>query len=667
MVNSRSYYSATIQKFIEEDKSSILGTITSNYEMSQLSDMMEYSWEEEIPILKDQLRRFGEGRIIFEYVIPRMGKRVDVILIVANIIFLLEFKVGKNEAGAINQVLDYALDLKNFQMASHDKLLIPIAVITEADIRKNVFEIYDDKVAKPLFANKNNLGEVILQVIAGNKEPPFDYDTWERSVYMPTPTIVEAAQSLYARHSVKDISRSDAGAQNLTTTTSTIEEIIEDSKVTGKKSIIFVTGVPGAGKTLVGLNLANSRHDSAKGEHAVFLSGNFPLVSVLQEALARDLIRRENLKGNSLDKKNALRQISAFIQIIHRYRDDFIGNDTPPAERITIFDESQRAWTQAKISSFMARRKHIKNFAFSEPEFLISTMDRLAGWAVIICLVGGGQEIDSGEAGIQEWFDSLRRRFRHWNIYTSKRINDSNYSWSRTWDEMLGGLHVEYNEDLHLNSSMRSFRNEYVSTFVEALLQADLSRAQEYYNRLSCTGQKYPIFMTRDLDKAKQWVLSQSRGSERYGILASSTAARLKPEGIYYAKDRTSISPEIWFLNGKDDIRSSYFMEVIASEFETQGLELDYAIVAWDADLRIINNRWQHFAMSTRRTPPNWSPIQSKSNMTYLTNSYRVLLTRARQGFIIFIPRGNVSDKTRLPQYYDSTALFLKQVGIHEI
>ena len=668
MKNSRSYYSASIQTFIEEDNSSILGKLTSNYQMSQLSDMMEYSWEEEIPILKDQLRIFSQGRIIFEYVIPRMGKRVDIVFITGNVIFLLEFKVGENESGAANQVLDYALDLKNFQMESHDKLLVPIAVITEADERDNILEIYDDKVAKPLFANKNNLGKVISQVIACNREMPFDYDAWEKSIYMPTPTIVEAAQSLYARHSVKDIARSDAGAQNLTTTTAAIEEIIEKSKATGQKSIIFVTGVPGAGKTLVGLNLANSRHDSAKGEHAVFLSGNFPLVSVLQEALARDLIRREKLKGSSLDKKNALRQISAFIQIIHRYRDDFIGNDTPPTERITIFDESQRAWTQTKISSFMARRKHIKNFSYSEPEFLISTMDRLVGWGVIVCLVGGGQEIDSGEAGIQEWFDSLRRRFQHWHIYTSKRINDSNYSWGRSWDEMLCGLNVEYNENLHLNSSMRSFRNEYVSTFVEALLQADLPKARDIYDKLShTTEQKYPIYITRDLDKAKRWVISQSRGSERYGVLASSNAARLKPEGIYYAKDRTSISPEIWFLNGKDDIRSSYFMEVVASEFETQGLELDYAIVAWDADLRIINNRWQHFAMSSRRTPPNWSPIQSKNNLMYLTNSYRVLLTRARQGFIIYIPRGSMSDATRLPEYYNSTYLFLREIGIQEI
>ncbi len=544
MKNIRSYYSAPIQEFIAQDHIKILGTLASNDQMSQLSDLMEYSWEEEIPILKDQLKDFSEGRIIFEYVIPRMGKRIDIIFISANIVFLLEFKVGNNEAGAYNQVLDYALNLKNFQKESHDKLLIPITVITEAEEQRNHLEIYEDKVAKPLFANKNNIADIIKEVIAKNKEPYFDYSAWENSIYLPTPTIIEAAQALYTNHSVEDITRSDAEKQNLSSTTDSIESIIAHSKITGRKSIIFITGVPGAGKTLVGLNVANSKHDAKAGEHAVFLSGNFPLVAVLQEALARDLIKREKLKGNALDKKNAIRKISAFIQIIHRYRDDFIGNTTPPTERIVIFDESQRAWTHTKIASFMVRRKRIKGFPCSEPEFLISTMDRLKGWGVIICLVGGGQEIDSGEAGIQEWFDSLRRSFRHWDIYTSKRIGDSNYTWGRDWNELLQALNVEYNENLHLSSSMRSFRNECVSAFIEFMLKADTFNAKECYKKLSQQEKRYPIYITRDLSQAKDWVKTRARGSERYGLLASSNAARLKAEGIYYAKERSSITPQ---------------------------------------------------------------------------------------------------------------------------
>ena len=667
MKSIRSYYSASLQDFLSTDSSAVLGDIVKNIQTAQLNDLQKCSWEEEITILKDQLNSFQDGFIIFEYIIPRMGKRVDTVFISSNIVFLLEFKVGESLSGAYNQVLDYALDLKNFQQESHDKLLVPIIIVTEAKEQENQYRVFEDKVVAPLYANKYNLGMIIQNIEKRNHEPPFDYNAWESSIYMPTPTIIEAAQSLYSRHSVEDIVRSDAGAQNLSVTTDTIESIIENSKFTGSKSIIFVTGVPGAGKTLVGLNLANSRHDCSEGEHAIFLSGNYPLVSVLQEALARDLLKRERLKGNSIEKSNALRKISAFIQIIHRYRDDFINNTTPPTERITIFDESQRAWTQAKIASFMARRKHIKGFPYSEPEFLISTMDRLEGWGVIVCLVGGGQEIDSGEAGIQEWFDSLRRRFKDWRVYVSKQINDTNYTWGRNCKDMLLGLNITYNEYLHLSTSMRSFRNDLVSSFIEALLSADQETARDYYQALSRKEQKYPIFVTRDLVKAKQWVCSKARGSERYGILASSTAARLKPDGIYYAKERTSISPEVWFLNGKDDIRSSFFMEVVASEFETQGLELDYAVVAWDADLRIVNDQWKHYSLSTRKNPPGWSPISSKNNKIYLTNSYRVLLTRSRQGFVIFIPRGSKDDSTRSPMYYDSTYLFLKQIGIKEL
>lgn len=665
MKSIRSYYSAPLQTFFLTDTSSIMGNIVQNAQSSQLSDAMRYSWEEEITILKDQLHSFQDGYIFFEYIIPRMGKRIDAVFISSNIIFLLEFKVSKNISGAYDQVLDYALDLKNFQKGCHDKLLIPIIVVTEGKKRDNVFYVFNDKVSKPLFANKSNLGDIIHSVIVQHHEQAFDYKSWESAIYMPTPTIIEAAQSLYAKHSVEDIVRTDASAKNLSVTTDAIESIIEESKLKGNKSIIFVTGVPGAGKTLVGLNLANSRHVCNDDEHAVFLSGNYPLVSVLQEALSRDLLKRKKLRGSTIDKNNALREISSFIQLIHRYRDDFINNESVPIERIAIFDESQRAWTKTRISSFMARRKHIKNFLYSEPEFLISTTDRLAGWGVIVCLVGGGQEIDSGEAGIQEWFYSLRRRFRHWKVYVSDKIHDANYIWGKDNDDFLQGLDVIYNNNLHLSTSMRSFRNELVTSFIEALLHADILNARALYQKLSCQDQMYPIVMTRDLAKAKQWVLSRARGSERYGILASSKATRLKSDGIYYVKEK--ISPEIWFLNGKDDIRSSYFMEVVASEFETQGLELDYAVVAWDADFRFVDKQWKHFFMSTRKNPPGWSPICSESNKKYLTNSYRVLLTRSRQGFIIFVPRGNSDDSTRSPMYYDSTYHLFKQIGIKEL
>lgn len=661
----RSFYSSPIREFLENSEDNILSTMVRNNPFD-LNDLQRNAWIEETRILKEQLADFPSGQILLEYTIPRMGKRVDAVILFSGIVFLLEFKVGSTEyrKQIDDQVMDYALDLKNFQRACADLKIVPISVPTEADDIDNSCDFYHDGICRPLRCNRSNIGRVILQIAEAYREDDFDYQEWENAEYMPTPTIIEAAQALYNHHNVEDITRSDAGAQNLQTTTYKLHTIIEESKSENKKSIIFVTGVPGAGKTLVGLNLASEMHNNEDETHAVFLSGNLPLVTVLQEALARDKIEREKLNGNRISKADALREVKSFIQIIHSYRDEYVGNDRRPTERITIFDESQRAWTKDEISSFMARKKGIRDFAYSEPEFLISTMDRLDGWAVIVCLVGGGQEINKGEAGLPEWFSSLRRSFPEWNIYVSDRLNDTEYLRDLTWNEMTNGLNLHTAPELHLATSMRSFRSEQVSLFVKQLLDNDLIGAQRTYSDIR---QCYPIAITRDLDKAKEWVKNRARGNERYGIYASSNAARLRPVGVYYAKDRSSISPENWFLNGKDDIRSSYFMEVVASEFETQGLELDYAVVAWDADFRIENNVFRSYSISNRLTPPNWSLTRSPNNILYMKNSYRVLLTRARQGFVIFIPRGDTEDPTRLPSLYEQTYEYLKSTGIDEI
>lgn len=365
-----------------------------------------------------------------------------------------------------------------------------------------------------------------------------------------------------------------------------------------------------------------------------------------------------------MTKDKAMREVKSFIQIIHSYRDEYVGNERIPSEHIAIFDESQRAWTKEEIASFMARKKNIRNFSYSEPEFLIGTMDRLPDWGVIVCLVGGGQEINKGEAGLPEWFDSLRRSYPEWDVYASRNLNDNEYLRGYTWEQLTSGLNLHIVEYLHLSSSMRSFRSEKVSLLVKQILDNEPEFAQKTFAEI---GPQYPICITRDLNSAKTWVKRKARASERYGMFASSNAARLKPEGIYYAKDRSTISPKNWFLKGPDDIRSSYFLEVVASEFETQGLELDFAIVAWDADLRIENGNWAHYRMSMQRNPPNWSRMKNDNDKIYLTNAYRVLLTRARQGFVIYIPEGSVEDPTRSPEIYDDTYAYLKQIGFCEI
>lgn len=658
MKNTRCYYSASIEQFLRQSSEEILGIIHKNNTSADTTIQQGNTWEEEIAILKGQLAHFGEGKIIFEYTIPRMGKRVDTVVIYKNIVFLLEFKCGDIEyrPETYDQVYDYALDLRNFQKESHNKLLVPIMISTRAKSTPLVINEVE-RIIEPIKCNATNIHSAIATVASQYNEPHFDYVAWENSEYLPTPTIVEAAQALYRGHNVHDITRSDAGAENLTVTTDEINKIIEHSKANNRKSICFVTGVPGAGKTLVGLNIAIERSDAQAGEHAVFLSGNYPLVTVLQEALARDKVTQAKDAGEKINKKDALRETSAFIQIIHKYRDSFVGNDNKPAERIAIFDEAQRAWTQSQIADFMKTKKGVADFKYSEPEFLISTMDRHEYWAVIICLVGGGQEINKGEAGLPEWFNSLRRSFPDWDVYVTPQLNDTEYRRDYTWNDMIANLRISENEKLHLATSVRSFRTPDLASLVKAILDVDTEKAKRLYARVK---DKYPIVITRDLVKAKRWVKSHCQGTTRYGMLASSGALRLKPEGIFV---KNEVSVANWFLNGKDDVRSSYALEDVVSEFDIQGLELDYTLVAWDGDFRFVNGEWTYNNFSGNR----WTTLHNADKVLYLKNAYRVLLTRARQGMAIFIPEGSDTDMTRQRAFYDGTYNYLKEIGIKEL
>ena len=655
------YYSSSIEEFLKKSTEEIIGTITiANQFDSTLQQ--NWAWEEEIQILKRSLEGL-KGHIFFEFSIPRMGKRVDTLLIINNVVFVIEFKVGETHYHNYNieQVWDYALDLKNFHKPSHHALVVPVLVATEA---KHEYEIintshHNDNLTYPIKTNKHGLRNTLIEAISFFQESRGKLlgDDYAKGAYYPTPTIIEAAISLYNNHTVKEITRGDAGAKNLTLTTTEIMKLIEHSKSNQKKSICFITGIPGAGKTLVGLNVAIQRSNAGVGEHAVFLSGNYPLVSVLQEALARDKVAQAKMENKKISKKDALRRTSAFIQIIHKYRDTFIGNDNIPPEKIAIFDEAQRAWSKEQMKKFMCSKKGVSDFDYSEPEFLISTMNRHKGWAVIICLVGGGQEINVGEAGLPEWFSALRHRFSNWDVYISPELNDEEYKRNYSWDKMLEGLNVYKTKKLHLATSMRSFRTPDLPLFIKALLDVNIKEARRLILGIK---DKYPILLTRDFNEAKKWVREQSKGTTRYGLLASSGSVRLKPEGIFV---KNKISVENWFLNGKNDVRSSYYLEDVVTEFDIQGLELDYSIVAWDADFRFENDRWHYLNFSGTR----WNNIQSMDRKIYLKNSYRVLLTRARQGVIIYIPKGCDLDDTRKCSFYDGTYNYLKKLGIHEI
>ncbi len=650
------YYSDKISDFIQKDLATIIGEISVNGRLGHISTEL-YAWEFQIKILKEILLG-NDGHIFFEFSIPRMGKRVDCLLIIKNIVFIIEFKVGEKEFlnQNIEQVWDYALDLKNFHKPSHNLLLVPILVATHAKSRpiEIITSSHNDNLVNPLKTNANSLGNTVREVLTffedGNDVNAIDY---VGGSYSPTPTIIEAAIKLFNAHNVAEITRNDAEAINLNITTNYISASIEYAKINNKKIICFVTGVPGAGKTLVGLKVATEHLDKEKGNTSVFLSGNKPLVDILQEALTRDRVIQEKLRGNKITKKQARESVKAFIQIIHHYRDEYLRDSKAPYDHVAIFDEAQRAWTKEQTIKFMQQKKGIANFRYSEPEFLISCLNRHQDWAVMVCLVGGGQEINTGEAGISEWLAAIKNQFSDWETRISPNLFDSEYSAQAAIVELQKKSKIVFNENLHLAVSMRSYRAEYLSKLIKEILDID----ENAKNTLSDLQDKYPIVLTRDIGKAKMWLKEKARGSERYGIVVSSQAYRLKPLAIDV---KTQINHINWFLDGKDDIRSSYFLEDVATEFQVQGLELDWACVTWDGDLRFTEEGWKSYSFVGNK----WQNIHKETRKKYLINAYRVLLTRARQGMVIVVPEGNKEDHTRLPSFYDSTFNYLKKIGL---
>jgi hypothetical protein len=503
---NRAYYSNSISEFLNSSTDSILGALSQNSEFADQTTQ-KGSWKEEVRILKEILKPYN-GAIYFEYAIPRMGKRIDVLLIIQSVIFILEFKVGEKEYPnyAVDQTMDYALDLKNFHETSHDKLIAPILISTQA-IQSDLtvaMTPHNDQIILPIRTNEKSLGEAIASILClwGNDES-IQISTWEQGRYHPTPTIIEAAMALYNNHSVEDISRNDASAINLSQTSEAISEIIQHSKEKSEKAICFVTGVPGAGKTLVGLNVATKHIDKESELYSVFLSGNGPLVAILQEALARDRVIRSTEKGIKLKKGEARSEVKAFIQIVHHFRDESLKDDNPPIEHVALFDEAQRAWTLEQTAKFMREKKGKHDFNMSEPEFLISCLNRHPDWAVVVCLVGGGQEINTGEAGIREWIEALEHSFPDWKIYISNRLTDSEYNADEILQKIEHRQNVEYSESLHLAVSMRSFRAENVSLLVKQMLDIDFENAQQTLQGLK---NNYPIVITRDLSKAKIWL-----------------------------------------------------------------------------------------------------------------------------------------------------------------
>ena len=704
---NRCLYISTFKEFLAHDRLAVLGSLHNNYHGETLTTTDE-AWMAEIDILQRVLMPWKDesAQVIFEYEIPRLGRRIDVVLLLRGIIFCLEFKVGQKDVlqADVEQVMDYALDLKNFHRFSHDKVIVPILIPTKHISSTRTFQpsVYDDKIYNPLISGTEQLQELIANIL-GNEKALLagTIENWIISPYTPTPTIIEAARALYENHSVEDITRHEADKVSTDRTINYILQVIERSKDQKNKSICFVTGVPGAGKTLVGLDVAikqtykNGELDQENG--AVYLSGNGTLVAVLTEALARDNQKKCLAKGKKKNLSDSRREVSEFIQIIHRYRDNMLAKIKNPVENgiveidpkkaihldhtgygevehVAIFDEAQRSWTHKRIADYLKRggtygnKLKVLNFPMSEAEFLIWSLDQREDWAVIVCLVGGGQEINTGEAGITEWIKALNSKFKHWNVYISDKLTDAEYAEGRVNEMLKDNNKVTFSEELHLAVSLRSFRAETLSAFVQSMLAFGRDAAELYKDVVK---RGYPIVLTRDMDKARAWLRRQVRGTQQTGILVTKVAARFKPLAVHIlAQDEENAVH--WFLEDKSDIRSSNYLEDAATEIQVQGLELDYACVLWDADMRYTDGKWTFYKFNGKN---KWNPENNDENKKYMLNAYRVLLTRARQGIVICVPKGNSrltqegfpEDPTRLPEYYDGTYKYLKELGVKEI
>jgi len=719
------YYASSINDFLCTSNDQVLVELDrASREFVTLYGSQGRAWDKELEDLKILLQDYKDcGSVIFEYSILRLGKRIDVVLLLHGIVFVLEYKAFKDEFQSADriQVFDYALDLKNFHKESRHRPIVPILIMTDAEARENELLEVRDSIYQPLLCNTESLGSTIRHCLQNIPSGTYANDNeWINSPYEPTPSIIEAVTHMYQSHTVRDIAKRGSEDNDFFKTCDSIKEIIRISKERRQMSICFVTGVPGAGKTLVGLDIASEFLED-KESRAVYLSGNGPLVEVLCEALARDEVKHSKDKrqqeineiekqdisksekkllikqlAKSTTKKEAASKVQAIIQMVHRYRkaclvgtieqDGKIIEDIErrnannssyiPVDHVAIFDEAQRAWTLRGLAKFMKEKNNWNEFPYSEPEFLISCIDRhnehadpKDRWGVVVCLVGGGQEINHDEAGIGEWIEALNRNFTNWHVYISENLHDSEYMAGEALNNLKNHQNVHSCRELHLAVSRRSFKAERLASFVKALLDIDVETAKRELKELN----DYPIYITRDLDKAKNKLRVWANGSsDRYGLLVSSKAERLKPLSIDV---RVKPSVTAYFLNGPEDIRSSLFLEDAVSEFDVQGLELDWSCLVWDADFRFVDGSWKHYSIGSKTEDDNsmlvWRNINDKDLRAYQKNAYRVLLTRARQGMVICVPKGDTDvppkDKTRLPEFYNGTYEYLKHLGIKEL
>lgn len=676
---SRAYYHNKIASFLGESIDSINGRLSeASTEFSSQYTMQITSWRDSIRILQHNLKQVIDKipsaenwEVLLEYEVPRLLSRIDVVLIADDLIFVIEFKLdrAKYQSADIRQVEDYALDLHHFHLESRGRTIIPVLLAPLAKDENTQHDRKNSDIKSLIRANEGNLSHLIIKDFTRCHDEgaiPIDALKWFNSIYSPTPTILQAARALFAGHRVEAITKKGAEDEDLGATTQYLVDVIAKAEKNNEKVICFVTGVPGAGKTLVGLNIIHREELTIANHHnAAYFSGNVPLVKVLREALTVDeherMLQLYKGKKNSKPKKEAAkRKVEAKIQNLHQFIKDSLKSNQKPDERVVIFDEAQRCWDAENTykKSQQSRSEDKISVKKSEAEFILEIMDRHDDWAVVIALIGNGQEINTGEAGIEEWCRVLGETQRKWRVEISTEFRNSNKSLVLLKNEEESNRLIIQSK-LHLSVSQRSFKANKLNDWVNAVIDDDCVVAKQLSQEISKT---YPIKITRDLEAAKRWLRTQQRGNTRIGLVASSGGLRLKPHGI---NTREEIDVPYWFLKGDEDVRSSQYLEVVATEYKIQGLEIDYACLCWDADLRRTTREkgWLHQQFSGT----NWTNRNNVDERQFRLNKYRVLLTRAREGLIIWVPEGDDGDRTRKREFYDPIYDYLRRCGVEEL
>ncbi|MCI4677666.1 DUF2075 domain-containing protein [Rhodoblastus acidophilus] len=651
----RSFYRATVEEFLTTLTAEIVGHLSSRHVALHSSAQAEQirAWEAEIAILHDAFSEMDVGvygwSISLEVSLFRLAKRLDAVVLAPGVVAVVEFKIGeKSYLGAHKAQLErYACSLKDFHEASQSRLIVPILC---ADCAPQVSQSLQlcDGVANILFANRETLIDAFRLVAAQSDFDalPLDGVGFDASAYRPTPTIVEAAQALYQGHAIADIGRGDAADEELQAAAQALRDIVSGAETLRRKIVCFVTGAPGAGKTLLGLDLALKLRSGERP--AALLSGNRPLVHVLTEALATDSARR-----GQKSKAAAKYEADSAIQNLLGYLKEHTDGAKPP-EHVIVFDEAQRAWNAEVGQELMGRAK-------SEPALFLEILDRLE-WCCLVCLVGPGQEINRGEGGLPLWAEAIADSIRNgvkWEIVAAPAAIDGGQlvcGDGLASDSDFASLDCRRVASLHLANAIRSYRNPLHGFWVAALLESDLVQARGFADQMD----EPPTYLTRDLERARAWLRERRRGQRSVGLLCSSGAVRLVGDGVPPALRSNELSPiGHWFLKPYSDFRSGSALETPVSEYGCQGLEVDFAALCWGGDLI-----WDGHAFAPRRMQaPRWQKLRDPEKRRFRLNAYRVLLTRARAGTIIFIPSGSEDDPTRSPAEFDQTAAALLAAG----